>query len=401
MSENNTGNPIFVLGQEYLLDFTQLLSSELEKFLLEKWGEDWFEQCVIREPNISLDSMNDLSFLMRQILDLNNHNFRVALAMSFFGKVQMEKPHLTALEMIRKSRNFWAHPNRLIKLHDLNKLAFNIRAVIPASEPLAEKCARLLPNEETGDNLSLIASMTEINRIYRNTTEYRTEMAKSLSEFTKHIKDLSEHKEFDPVFTAQNHMLRNLWVNFLAIQPMFYAMQMDCLIDKRDPKTGYKTFSDQHLLELHRNLDTEGGLRMASEYADSLATELGSSNCNCEFCKTIAGAGPVFFHEDSQKRIDEIHLALHEGRELSPFFDGKDFGGLRPPYFWFLMMMCIWQGKIPAEEVIKWNFDVLNPSLTMSSEAFEDHEVLIAAIKLLAIRNGVAPAVVDKWDLDE
>ena len=102
MSDNNTGNPIFVLGQEYLLDFTQLLSKELEKFLLEKWGEDWFEQCAVREPNISPDSMNDLSFLMRQILDLNNHNFRVAMAMSFFGKMQMEKPHLTALEMIRK-----------------------------------------------------------------------------------------------------------------------------------------------------------------------------------------------------------------------------------------------------------------------------------------------------------
>ena len=40
MSENNTGNPIFVLGQEYLLDFSQLLSKELEKFLLEKWGVD-------------------------------------------------------------------------------------------------------------------------------------------------------------------------------------------------------------------------------------------------------------------------------------------------------------------------------------------------------------------------
>ena len=401
MSENNTGNPIFVLGQEYLLDFTQLLSKELEKFLLEKWGEDWFEQCAVREPNISPDSMNDLSFLMRQILDLNNHNFRVAMAMSFFGKMQMEKPHLTALEMIRKSRNFWAHPNRLIKLNDLNKLAFNIRALIPASEPLAERCARLLSTEERSDHLSVIASMTEINRIYRNTTEYRTEMAKSLSEFTTHIKELSEHKEFDPVFTAQNHMLRNLWVNFLVTQPVFYAMQLDCLIDKRDQKTGYKTFSDKHLLELQRNLDTEGGLRLASDYADSLKTEIGSSNCDCEFCKDIAGSGPVFFHEDSQKRIDELHAAVHNGSELDSFFAGEDFGGYRPDYYWFLIVMCVAKGNIPVEQVIKWNFDVLNPSLELNSDAFEDTEVVIAAIKLLAIRNGVAPAVVNTWDLDD
>jgi len=401
MSENNTGNPIFVLGQEYLLDFSQLLSKELEKFLLEKWGVDWFEQCVIKEPNNSIDSMNDLSFLMRQILDLNNHNFRVAMAMSFFGKMQMEKPHLTALEMIRKSRNFWAHPNRLIKLHDLNRLAFNIRALIPASEPLAEKCARLLSTEERGDHLSVIASMTEINRIYRNTTEYRTEMARSLNEFTAHIKALGEKKEFDPLFTAQNHMLRNLWVNFLVMQPTYYALQLDCLIDKRDPKTGYKTFSNDHLLELQRNLDTDGGLRLASEFADSLKTEIGSTNCDCEFCQTIAGTGPVFFREDSQKRVDDLHVAMHENKDLSAFFNEKDFGGLRPPYFWLLIIMCMAKGDIPAEDIMKWNFDVLNPSLEMGSEAFENHDVLVASIKLLAIRNGIEPSTVDKWDLAE
>lgn len=401
MSQNNTGNPIFVLGQEYLLDFTQLLSKELERYLLEKWGDDWFEQCVVREPNISIDSMNDLSFLMRQILDLNNHNFRVALAMSFFGKIQIEKPHLTALEMIRKSRNFWAHPNRLVKLYDLNKLAFNIRAIIPASEPLSEKCARLLSTEERGDHLSVIASMTEINRIYRNTTEYRTEMAKSLNEFTKHIKDLSSHKEFDPVFTAQNHMLRNLWVNFLVMQPIYYAMQFDCLINERDPKSGYKTFSEEHLLELQRNLDTEGGLRLASEYADSLALEIGSANCDCEFCQTIGGNGPTFFREDSQKKIDDIHMAIHENRDLSTLFGGKDYGGRRPDYFWFLIVMSVAKGKIAAESVMSWNFDILNPSLDMNSEAFNDPAVLIAAIKYLAVRNGVPPAEVEKWDLAE
>jgi hypothetical protein len=401
MTENNTGNPMFVLGQEYLLDFTQLLSVEIEKYLLGKWGEDWFEGCVVKESNISSESMNDLSFLMRQILDLNNHNFRVAIAMSFFGNMQMEKPHLTALEMIRKSRNFWAHPNRLIKLHDLNKLAFNIRALIPASEPLAEKCAVLLSTEERGDHLSVIASMTEINRIYRNTAEYRNEMAKSLSEFSRQIKELGENKEIDPLFVAQNHMLRNLWANFLLVQPMYYAMQLDCLSEKRDAMTGYKTFSNKNILELNRNLDTEGGLRLASDYADALMSVIGSANCDCEFCQTIGGTGPVFFSEDSQKRVDDVHLAMHEDKDLSVFFENEDFGGTRPPYYWFLIVMCVAKGRIPTEEVMKWNFDVLNPSLEMGSEAFENHDVLIATIKLLAIRNGIPSEVVDRWDLEE
>jgi hypothetical protein len=63
--------------------------------------------------------------------------------------------------------------------------------------------------------------------------------------------------------------------------------------------------------------------------------------------------------------------------------------------------MCVAKGNIPVEQVIKWNFDVLNPSLEMNSDAFEDTEVIIAAIKLLAIRNGVAPAVVSTWDFDD
>ena len=398
--ENNSGNPIYVLGQEYLLDFSQLVSNRLEKFLHEKWGSDWFEQCVIKEPNISIDSMNDLSFLSRQILDLNNHNFRLAFAMEFFEKTQMEKPHLTAIEMIRKSRNFWAHPNRIVKLHDLHKLAFNIRAVIPASEPLAEKCGQLLSTEEKGDHLSVIASMTEINKIYRNTTEYRTEMAKSLSEFTKHISDLSGQKEFDPMFTAQNHMLRNLWANFLVMQPMFYAMQLDCLIEKRDPKSGRKSISEKLLLELQHNLDTEGGLRMASEYIDALKSEIGSSNCSCEFCKTIAATGPAFFLEDSQERIDNLHIAMHEGKELSTFFEGEEIRGLVSTLFLLLIPVCAAKANLSIEEVMNWNFDILNPSLNISSEAFENHDVLIAVIKLLAIRNGQEPSEVDLWDLD-
>jgi hypothetical protein len=401
MSENNTGNPIFVLGQEYLLDFTQLLSKELEKFLLEKWGEDWFEQCAVREPNISPDSMNDLSFLMRQILDLNNHNFRVAMAMSFFGKMQMEKPHLTALEMIRKSRNFWAHPNRLIKLHDLNKLAFNIRAIIPASEPLAEKCARLLSSEEKGDDLSVIASMTAISELFRNKMEYRSEMAKSIKEFTNYIKQSSDNEDFDSIFVAQNHMLKNLLINFLIMQPIFYQLQLDRIVQIRDSRTGSRILNHHVIVKLQQELDAEAGIRMATEFAESVKAELGDENCDCGFCVNIAGEGPVIFREDSQKKIDDIHESLENKTEISELFGGKDISGMRPDYFLLIAAVCAARSKIPAETVWKeWNFDVLNPSLDISSDAFIGSDVLTAAIKLVAIRNGISPSEVETWDYE-
>lgn len=401
MSENNTGNPFFVLGQEFLLDFTQLLSKEIEQFLIEKWGEEWFELCVVKESHITVEAMSDLSFLLRQTLDLNNHNFRVALAMSFFGKTQIEKPHLTALEIIRKSRNFWAHPNRLIKIYDLNKLAFNILAIIPISEPLYKKCAQLLSTEVRNDHLSVIASMTEINRKYKNTAEYRTQFAKSLDEFAKHVKAISSQENLHPLFTAQNHMLRNLWGNFLIIQPMYYALQLDCLIEQRDPQSGFKTFSDEYLLELQRDLDVEGGLRIAQEYLDSMKSEIGSDKCECEYCQSIASTGPIFFREDSQKIVDDLHVAVHKDGDLSTLFEGRNLGGRRPEYFWYLTVMSTLIGNISAEDVVKWNFDILNPSLTRNSEAFEDDDVMLATLKLLAIRNGVAPSVVDKWEFHD
>jgi uncharacterized protein YegP (UPF0339 family) len=47
-----------------------------------------------------------------------------------------------------------------------------------------------------------------------------------------------------------------------------------------------------------------------------------------------------------------------------------------------------------------WNFDVLNTNIDLDSDAYDSHEVVKAAIKLVAIRNGVPEAQVEKWDLE-
>jgi hypothetical protein len=132
----------------------------LENFLSNKWGDSWFEQCVVKENNYSRESKNDLNFLTRQILDLNNQNFRLAIAMTLFQKSHIEKPHLDALENVRKSRNFWAHPNREITSRDLNKLALSVVAIVPAHESLAKKCSESLTISEKQGHLSKIADLT-------------------------------------------------------------------------------------------------------------------------------------------------------------------------------------------------------------------------------------------------
>jgi uncharacterized protein YegP (UPF0339 family) len=47
-----------------------------------------------------------------------------------------------------------------------------------------------------------------------------------------------------------------------------------------------------------------------------------------------------------------------------------------------------------------WYFDVLNTNIDLDSDAYDSHEVVKAAIKLVAIRNGVPEAQVEKWDLE-
>lgn len=402
MSYSNVGNPYFVLGQEFLLDFTQFLNKTLENYLEDQWGKDWFEQCVVKDGHNVIESMKDFSFLMRQILDLNNHNFRVALAQSFFKTTQMEKPHLTALEQIRKSRNIWAHPNRKITYRDLNQIAFNIRAIVPDNEPLAEKCDLLRRTKETPNHQATIASMTEINKLYKNSTEYRSEMANSLKIFSNQIKEFSTHGELESLLISQNHLLQNLWANWLLLQPLCYGLLLDIYGEKRDSRSGARYVSQKRLLELSRDLDTENGFRLAIEYAQSLAKEVGVDNCDCEFCKIVGDTGPVFFREEAQEKVEEVVRNIEAGKSIDHLFnDNNNQGFSRPLNFSFMMAVCSAKGNIPFDLIWEtWSCDLFNPSLPPDAEALEDHNVTKAMIKLFAIRNGVSPLEVESWDLE-
>jgi hypothetical protein len=286
-------------------------------------------------------------------------------------------------------------------LYDLNRLAFNIQAIVPTSVPLAKKCAMLLKTEETSGHLATIASMTEINRLYRNSTEYRSEVARSLKNFADRITDFSSKSVLDPMYTAQNHMLRNLWFNWLYLQPLYYTLLWDSLIDKRDPRTGARYVSDSQLEELSRELDTANGLQLASEYSKALADDVGTANCKCEFCKVLGDQGPVLFKEEAHSKIENVYFAVDTGSDYKKLFDDKETIGVRPSHFLFIAVVCAARSNVPAEKILdEWSFDILNPLLELNSEAFENHDVLVAAIKLIAIRNGLSPQEVEKWDLE-
>lgn len=398
--QSNSANPVYVLGQEYLLEFSELISSSISQYLLEKWGDDWFSACVIQDRTQAILDINDLSFQTRQILDLNNQNFRSALAMTFFGTAILEKPHLNALEMIRKSRNIWAHPNRPITLRDLNRLAFNILAIAPPGSALANRCKESLGISEKEDHLSKVARLTSFFKLHKDSIEYRSELSKAIKDFRKIFDSLDKESEIYQHVISQNHLLSNLFANFLISQPLYYQLLLDQLIDARDSRTGAKKVQEPLLRELQNNLNTSEALRYAEEYINSFINEVGISNCTCNFCKLVGVNGLVQFKEEAHSATEELfHKVMVppvNGQELY----GRENWGTRPPLFLFIATVCASQKGIDAETVItKWNFDILNPEMLLSDEAYENEDVMETAIKLVALRNGVPQSEVENWKI--
>ena len=408
---NNVGNPIFVLGHEIILEFSDFLAKTIESFLSKKWGENWFENCITKEENYSRDSKTDLNFLIRQTVDLNNQNFRVAIALSLFGKAHIEKPHLDALNLIRKSRNFWAHPSREVTQKDLNKLTLNIIAIVPTSHALAKKCSQSLVIDQKQGHLSKFAELTSIYNLYLNTAEYKSEVANTLSEFTNFIKENRNSNNYNKMFTSQNHLLNNLYANFQIIQAMYFSLLLDNIIEMRNPRNGAKFLAEEDIDDLYRNLNTDKSLEVARKFAESLRQELGSDICGCDFCKLFPTVFPVnYFKEHSQQKVEEVYYELKTKGKPPSFIGDNDYTGRISGLNLLIMATCLAKIDSHNKEELNmatgknifdnWSFDVLNPHLDLDSDAYDDHEVLKAATRLVAIRNGVSAAEVEKWDLE-
>lgn len=397
---SNHDNPLFILGQEYLLEFAEVLESTISKNLSKKWGENWLVQCVIPERNTTPKNISDLSFQLKQILDLNNHNFRMAIAIEFLGQPVLNKAHLTALEMVRKSRNFWAHPDRIITLKDLHRLAFNLIAIIPSEYPLAAKCRDALQISDKEKFERKIVALISINQLYRNSVEYRSELSLAIKEFNKVSSNINKSgaSDIENDFVTQNHLLNNLWANFLITQPLYYNLLLDALIVSRDSRTGRKSFSESKLLDLQRMLNTDEAFEFAQSFIQSFITD--KENCSCGFCKLNNGEGILLLKEDSHKIIEDFYLMIHNKDKSKIALKDEELGRL-PGVVLLISVVCAAKGNIPPETVLNdWNYDLLNLNLDFGDEAYENYEVTNAVIKLIAIRNGVPAAEVEKWDLD-
>jgi len=394
-NSSNVGNPIYTLGQELILEFTEALSSRISIFLSSTWGENWVEECTIQDSSANQIRITDLNFILRQTLDLNNHNFRIAIAKEFMSRNMLEKSHLQSLEMIRKSRNLWAHPDRVLGLRDLHLLAMNISVFVQNGESLGTKCREIMSLSMKEEHLNAIANITKISRDYQHSIEYRSELAKTLKEFAKRAESNNNDGNFKRHYMSVIHTSENLWINFLILQSLYYQLLFDRLAEIREPRTGRLKISSEILDKLYRDLDTKKALSFAKDYATKIANDETRNNCDCDFCELFESSGFVELKEQSQLEVENYYSQLNG---ISKSFEKEIDPGRLPSLVLFISVVIVAKSGIDASKVLsEWNFELINTTLELGNKLLENEAVLEYLIKAIAISNGIPTNVVNKW----
>jgi hypothetical protein len=107
----NSDDEVFLIGNEILKMFQDDLMKSLETGLSKRWGLSWFSECSILDDDKREETKQDLQFILKQVLQKNNGNFRWAIAENLFAEQRLSRNQLDSLSNIQKSRNFWAHPD--------------------------------------------------------------------------------------------------------------------------------------------------------------------------------------------------------------------------------------------------------------------------------------------------
>ena len=186
---------LFLLGIELLDSAGQTLFETLERQLKPLFGEDWFFQSLVRNPEDRELAPRDLSVLLVQIEIRNNSNFRLALRTEYNDGKPHDKIYFEHLTDLRITRNEWFHriinPITSEELFDLSK---TITEVFPPHSQIAIKAKKLYDllssDEFTAVDLlrtsryvgSYVSKLEEIQEIRRQEQELEEIMIETHSE---------------------------------------------------------------------------------------------------------------------------------------------------------------------------------------------------------------------------
>ncbi len=402
---NNSNNPIYVMGNEILLEFRDLVSSSIESELLPLFGENWFEECVIEKPTPSVFTAVDLQFLLKEILDRNNGNFRLALAKSIFKTSSLNKVVLDNFDIARKLRNLWAHPTRTLELADLHKLARAVQGCCPPKSPLDEKVNSILRLKVNPIVDEEVAGLTNLHRNYASLMRIsvldesgRTGERERLRSILDEVGSGLEPRYIVGAEALHRHLAMIIENNFLRLSTSLSMIV--ALAATRDPTTGNRFISVSRLQEINDSLDAEQKYVELWEGIKGISDTWGPKNCACEYCQSWQSDEFRMGCNTNELLIMQLFDRMQKSENPDDLL--LESGGLgyddmgKSEILFHSVAMAM--GADPFK--LNWNFDILNWDSLLLREMDWDEDITPIteyAVKLLAIRNGIPASELSEW----
>lgn len=307
----HSDNEVLIIGNEILKMLQDDLMNTLEAGLAKRWGLNWFEDCLILDDIQNIDIKRDLQFILKQIVQKNNGNFRLALAEILFTEQRLSKIQLDSLANIQKFRNSWAHPDSLnMTLSRLQDLSNQILLFYgPKINPLVDYCAFILRFEESddeaiprilansvlfrrhlGDVTGIIEGLADNTQLLAQVSQLKDKLEKSRN----YVSDSAEiipgyqslkYSELDDTITMLRHASSSLLKSYAKLHIL---LAMESLKTISISKSLSK---DKQVKELIREIESEESVKSFSRITPILsgiaetARESIADDCQCQICE--------------------------------------------------------------------------------------------------------------------
>ncbi len=324
------------VGFSLLSEYQNGLFPEIEKILQPKYGDDWFQKCLSEEKWKGKIPSKDLYTLLKEVVDFNNHNFRLAIARSMFDRHVLTAAELEEIGKIFKYRNKWAHdPSDIenqVNLRDLRELTRLIKKYA-MNQSTKLSCEEILKSKDTSDLMLSIPAVARIRLENFRTTEQKTQIVSLLknNEIPQESNPEMLTKMQDGLRTSLHAWRRTqlqldiLLLHHRLLQAQIMAkIRVDANSFKEDlniESLGHFEFNDKSAeLELMREVGRlSGNLGLYSDplleqvekqveeilkTQEELSKTTGEGNCVCDYCKIdLHGFGPF---SDSDLEIEQF-----------------------------------------------------------------------------------------------
>ncbi len=338
MSSQNlfSNDEVRQVGFSLLSEYQNGLFPEIENILQPIHGTDWFQKCLSDEKWKGKNPTKDLYTLLKEIVDYNNQNFRMALAKSLFSRHSLDKNEIEELGKIFKYRNKWAHDQSDIEsqvnLRDLRSLAALVKKYAK-SESTKLSCEEILVSKSP---VELILSIPAVARNLPENVRTLDQMLKISSlldnfEKSKNV-DATMMTELRNGLTTALHAWQR--TSFRLEVLLFHHRMLQAqimgkiLVDANSFKDeianeshGHFEFNDKstelelmhEIGKLSGNLElyvvplveqVEKQVEQILKTHEELSKSTGESNCVCDYCKIdLHGFGPF---QESDLEIEQF-----------------------------------------------------------------------------------------------